>query len=58
MKNGLILPDIKDLLTLYLMQAKEEATYVSNQDIANILMHVLETEDLQDIINIITNELH
>ena len=57
LKKGLILPDTKDLLTYYLIQAKEEATYVSNEDIAGILTHCLDEDELTDIINRIQDDL-
>jgi hypothetical protein len=48
-KRGLIMPDTKDLLTYYLIQAKEEGTYISNEDIADIIISALEDEDAHDI---------
>lgn len=48
-KKGLILPDTKDMLSYYLVEAKEEATYVSNEDIAYIIISALEDEDAYEI---------
>lgn len=49
MKKGLILPDTKDLLQYYLIQAKEEGTYVSNADIADAILMAMHYTDAEDI---------
>ena len=49
MVKGRILPDHKDILMLYLAQAKDEDKYVSNTELAEMLFSVLEPEDAEDV---------
>jgi len=49
--NGMILPEVQDIIIYNLIQAKSEATYMSNAQIADAILLALPELDAEDVAN-------
>lgn len=47
--NGLILPEHADILQLYLIRSKDESTYLTNAQIADMICSAFDDIDAEDI---------